>query len=1142
MSGPSMLGGQRYTWVADLAEREAISGHPACAWKLMRRDGDGSRFLLQLWDPRPTDKELDQIKETFLGRFLDGEPWDPEGCRFGFDEGHIWFLQELPGLPLLRLAAEWTPEQRRAFGDYLETVLAQTAHPRLLCLDVIGLKPGLTLIPRVIGPAPKSNAEFMENLSALEALPPSGPPNLPFQQPRELSDPPTAPIRGRSQELTVLKSLMFGLSAPAPMERITVIQGEEGLGQEYLAAWAAASAQSEGIWVHHLETLLDEEPDAFLERLLQSLLSGTEADLYAQRPDVARTISRRVPAFGFLAGLRPQGKGGPVESEEIHAALSALEFATAYHHRLIHLSTLERASAETLGLIRDLVQGSKIPWLLCATRSPRLRPLLSAFRGESQEVSIVNLDRMEDVDLRAILGDLLGPHDLPKNYQTELFHRSLGNPGLLLSFLELAQQEGTIALYARKWVLVPGHHHPPRAQEDLIGQILMGRLQRLGSAASVLVRLLALADHPLDPAVLGAALGLGGDPLDDALSAAVNSRLVQMQDGHANIPDVRLRELVLSNTPQPELKRLARALLGAMDHDGRAMLSVRLNSLANDDATALAQVMQAIETQTLAPLDAQHIVDQALELNPTPTQQVRLWEFLADAWSKQRSAPQVLESLGLALAAMEGIPESESKDGQRAGQMARLLRKKARQEIRLRRFVDAQGSIHQASDLLATIPLHPEQPRLRLALGRVYLLQGFHQKGLRALEEGLQLLSSGTTTGNRIDQMDLLLELGQALAHQSQFQRAASMLQSAQRLLEHEQNFKGLVGVQIALGHVYMAQGQPEPAHTLFQEALHTSRVQGSLEGQAMSHLSLGTYRSVQQWLGPAMSHLDLALERFQRLEDRVMTTLTRIWQARTLAALGDFVEAEHTLLQVLMVPQQGLTPLEQGDQAFIQGEVAAFQSAWRDSSRLFQNAALLFEASGLAWRQRLSLLRHLQAEAQEAMKSKHQDALEPCWTLLELLKGPVEGSGSRWLELEWHKAHSLLLSNAEMNDVVATETLMAWGEVGASARELRFPAVVLEASAQGADLLLKRGEKLGARSKLQDAFQSFQELWTRVPESHETLFLGRADIHRFRQAVEGAGLRFILPERVDPLADWTASQANIPMAPPPSATTLKLP
>ena len=1131
MTAPRILGGQRYAWVANLASMEAAPGHSACVWELVRREGDGARYLLQIWDPRPSDKELDKIKETFLSRFLDGEPWDPSGCRFGFDETQIWFLQELPGTPLPRIASEWTGPQRKAFGKHLEKVLAQSSHPRLLCLDVIGMKPGLTLVPRVIGTPPRTLEAFTRELNALEILPATGPVSLPFEQPRELSDPPTAPIRGRGQEMTVLKSLMFGLSAPAPMERVTVIQGEEGLGQDELAAWSAASAQTEGIWVHHFETLLDEEPGAFLERLLQSLLFDAEAELYAQKPDVARTVSRRVPAFAFLTGGRTKSPGGPVATEEIKAALVAMEFAMSIHHRLIHLSALERASNETLGLVRDLVLSSKVPWLLCATRSPRLKPLLSAFRVDSQEVSIVNLDRMEDEDLHDILGDLLGPHDLPKDYQKELFRLSLGNPGLLLSFLELAQQEGNIAFHGGRWVLVPGKRRAPHTQEDLVGQILMGRLSRLGPAASALVRLLALADHPLDPHVLGAALGLGGDPLEDALVAAVNSHLVQMQDSRASIPDARLRELVLSNTPQPELKRLARALLGAMEPDGRAMLSVRLNSLANDDATALAQVMQAIESQSLPPLEAQRIVDQALQLNPTPPQQVRLWEFLADAWASSPSAPQVLESLGLAIAAMEGIPESA--DGAHASQLARLLRKKARQEIRLRRFVDAQTSIHQAAELLADHPLHPEQPRLRLALGRVYLLQGFHHKGLRALEEGLQLLSSSGVKGNREDQMALLLELGQALAHQSQFQRAVAMLQSAQRLLEHEQNFKGLVGVNIALGHVYQAQGQPEAAHTLFREALHTSRVQGNLEGQAKSHLALGMFRSVQQWLGPALSHLDLALERFQRLEDQVLTTHTRVWRARTLAALGDFVEAEHTLLQVLMLPQQGLTPLEQGDQAFLQAEVAAFQSSWRDASRLFQNAALLYEASGLVWRQRLSLLRHLQAEAQEALRSKNSSSLESYWTFLELLKGPVEGSGSRWLELEWHKAHALLLTTTEMNEAIATETLMTWGEVGAAARELRFPAIVLEATAQGADLLLKRGERLGARGKLQDAFQSFQELWTRVPESHETLFLGRTDIHRFRQAVESAGLRFILPERVDPLADWTASTANLPPTPP---------
>ncbi|MBL0210138.1 MAG: hypothetical protein IPQ13_04360 [Holophagaceae bacterium] len=187
MTAPRILGGQRYAWVANLASSEAAPGHAACAWQLVRREGDGARFLLQIWDPRPSDKELDQIKETFLSRFLDGEPWDPSGCRFGFDETQIWFLQELPGTPLPRLASEWTAPQRKAFGKHVEKILAQSSHPRLLSPDVIGMKPGLTLIPRVIGTPPRTFEAFMEELNALETLPATGPVSLPFEQPRELS-------------------------------------------------------------------------------------------------------------------------------------------------------------------------------------------------------------------------------------------------------------------------------------------------------------------------------------------------------------------------------------------------------------------------------------------------------------------------------------------------------------------------------------------------------------------------------------------------------------------------------------------------------------------------------------------------------------------------------------------------------------------------------------------------------------------------------------------------------------------------------------------------------------------------------------------------------------------------------------------
>ena len=141
-----------------------------------------------------------------------------------------------------------------------------------------------------------------------------------------------------------------------------------------------------------------------------------------------------------------------------------------------------------------------------------------------------------------------------------------------------------------------------------------------------------------------------------------------------------------------------------------------------------------------------------------------------------------------------------------------------------------------------------------------------------------------------------------------------------------------------------------------------------------------------------------------------------------------------------------------------------------------------------------------------------------------------MEGSGSRWLELEWCRAHALLLlTTTGDEETVAVESLMALGEMSAASRELGFPALALEASVLGAAQLLQRGERLGARAKLQDAFSSFQELWTQVPDAHEMPFLGRQDIHRFKETVQAAGLRFTLPERTEPLADWTPTQVTLP-------------
>jgi tetratricopeptide (TPR) repeat protein len=1128
------FGAQQLTWVQDLGQNETAS------WHLMRRESDGSRFLLQRFGPRPSDKALEDYRDSFLGAFLDGDPSQPSLCHFGFDDEQLWFLQEIEGATLARMWMEWSGPQRQATLRHLETLIKQSKRPRLLHPEIIGLRAGQALLPRTLGEPPWGFEQLRRLLPQGQASLASAE-DLIWERARDLSESITRPIRGRGQELTYVKSLMLGFSAPTPMERIVLLQGEEGVGKGQMAAWACAVAEGDGIWVHRVDCALEESASRFFERLLETLLQGHEADLYAQRPEVARAISRCLPAFAFLTGGRHKNRSDQnVEPEELQGALEALDFAASLHPRLIHLSGLHRANGEVLALVRELALRSSLPWLLIATSGAKgagLKPLIAQLKAEPT-AAVVNLNRLEDEDLRGALGDLLGSHRLPADQQMELLRHSLGNQGLMQNFLELGQQEGSLRWEGGSWSLSPNRRMSLKGEDELVNQIFLGRLQRLLPATAALVRILALADRPIPISSLGKALGLGGDPLEEAVHGATNSKLVLVQGHDAVIPDVRWRELVLNHTPQSELKRLARALLGAMPEGDKAALSVTLQSLASDEATALASVLQALDREIpKSPQDALRVVNQALALNPAPQERSRLMEFLSDAWSSGHGSTfqnsvdaaspkvQALECLDKAL---EALVKSEADPLRRAIE-ARLLRKKAMLHLRLRRLPEAHEAIMGAAGRLSDLPIHPEQARIRLALGKLYLMQGQQVKGIRALEEGLQLL--GGTKHPPQDQVGLLLELGRALAHHCQFQRATQLLQSAERMLEHDQDYRGLVPVQLALGQVRLAQGRSEAAADSLREALQTARLQSDLPLQAQAHFTLGTLRSLQENLAPAISHFERALERFHAAGDVSNIALTQMWRARTFAALGDSVAAEHLQLQTLSARDStALTPMERGDHSFLQAEIAGFRAGWRDAARLFRESSTQFEKAGLFWRQRLATLRTIQADAREAQRVQ-QTTPESSWSLLEWLKGPIEGADSRWLDMEWHRAHALLLSTAPASDAVAAEALQAWGEVASVARDMGFTALMLEASAEGAQLLLQRGERLGARSRIQDCFQNFQQLWTRIPESHESFFLGRADMNRFKESVEAVGLRFVLPERADPLADWTPTQVNLPVA-----------
>jgi tetratricopeptide (TPR) repeat protein len=1109
------------------------------SWQILQDEGDGSRWVLQRWCPRLSDRELDQVRELYLQRFTGAEPLDLSSGRFGFDDGHVWFLQKLPGNSLAEVWGQWSQILRDAFLDWIQKALARDLHPRLLHPEAISLRSGQIFVPRVIGEAPWDWKGFE---SLLDGPPGELPGPAPWEAMPDLADRGALPIRGRGQELTYLKSLMMGLATPAPMERIVVLQGEEGMGLGRLGEWAAAAAETEAIWVRCFEVQPEEKAGAFLGRMLQSLLKGVEADLYARTPETARTLARRLSTFAFLrGGLRPV-PDAPLEPGEVTAALRILEFLAGIHPRMLQIRHVERADGELQAVLGELAIRSNLAWFFSISLSGpgnQTKGLLGPLRNHPY-IAFVYLNRLEDHDLLDLLDDLLQPNALGPEFRGAVCQASLGNPGLLQSILETAQLEGTLLWErGRGWALAPGQPLSIKPHEDMVGKVLAGRMHRLGSAPGAVIRLLSLADQPLSFSVLGSALGIAGDPLEEALRMAITSKLILAKDGWARLASPRVQDLALEGMPEAEIRRMARALLKALRESGSAVLSVHLESLAADERSALERVLLSID-QGAAPSasEAEDVVRQALRLHPTPLQESRLWEFLSDAWSRATHLEQIpasdtpfgsaLEALGKASTALSRVEEASSEE--LAGHQARFYRKEAFLRIQLRDVVGAHRAIQSAAECLADHPHHAEQPLLRLALGRLHIHQGFIGKGIKALEEGLHLMSPDGVLPSHQDQVGLLLELGRAQGQRCQFQRALATLQSTQRLMEHDQDYRRLTGVLLALSQVYLALGQSDVAYGHLREALQTARMQNDAELMGWCHLHIGIFRSCQQALASALSHLDAALERFQDLRDRMAITLAKAWKARTLAALGDTAQCDMVLLQALDIPRDHLSAQEWGDLLFLQAEIIAFRGGWRDAARLYLEAVHCHEGSGLIWGERLARLRYIQALAHTALASRSLESLDQAWSLLERHKAVVEGSGSRWLDLEWHRAHALLLSTLpDTTETVAMDSLTALGGMLSAGRDMRFPAHVLEASALSAVALLRRGETLGARSRLQDAFSCLQEVWSRVPESMELSFLGRPDIHHFKEVVEAAGMTFVLPERVDPLVDWTPSHITLP-------------
>ena len=452
MSQGLHLGGRWYVPVLDLG-----IGREGCGWQVFKDEEDG----LPLGAPDVVSPPIGPGVPTSSGKPTSSssrapEPIDPPACRFGSDKERAWFLQGLMEPPLGEAWSQWSgcfpgSIPALAAGSPREGLPSSPAASRGH-LGAGGADPrpqGDRRSPGRLGGVPGGAAQGWRRAGGFPGLGayagPRGQAGCPHPGARTGADLPSSPS-------------CWAFRPRRPWSASSCSRARRGWGCTSWPAgprpWPRRNPSGSG----NSMSMHGERAGAFLGRMLQGLLAGFEADLYASSPGTARTLSRRLPTFAFLHGGRRLPEDAAVEPKELLAALQILAFLAAIQPRMIQIRCLERADTELQAILRELVTGSKVAWCLCATLSgagQQAKGLFTPLRSHAS-AAFLNLNRLEDHDLLDLMDDLLQPNCLDSAFRAEVCQASLGNPGMLHRILENAQMEGALAWAKdRGWFLLP---------------------------------------------------------------------------------------------------------------------------------------------------------------------------------------------------------------------------------------------------------------------------------------------------------------------------------------------------------------------------------------------------------------------------------------------------------------------------------------------------------------------------------------------------------------------------------------------------------------------------------------------------------------------------------------------------------------
>ncbi|MBL8132290.1 MAG: tetratricopeptide repeat protein [Anaerolineae bacterium] len=614
---------------------------------------------------------------------------------------------------------------------------------------------------------------------------------------------------GRENELTVLQGALA--ETALGLGNAWLIGGESGVGKSRLLSEVRTHALVQGLIVMQgqvEETRGGYQPWREILRWLALLVEPNDLEASILRtivPDLGRLLGKEVADAPEIA---PQ-----------HAQQRLFDTVTAMIQRLsrpllIVMEDLQWASSEALALFLDMARAivERPIVLLGSYRSDEEPKLPTSLEG----IQLIRLGRFSQKDIEQLSSSMLGEAGGDAAVVELLQRETEGNAFFMVEVVRaLAEEAGQLESVGQ--VGLPDHVFTGGIQ-----RILRRRIERVAPEDRALLRLVAVAGHQVDRAILPALAPQ--QHISSWLTDCADVAVLEIQDGRWHFTHDRLREAVLDSVSTGERAALHR------------------------------QVALAIETTY------EDLTDQA--------------GALAYHWSKADNRENECRYSIIAgrQAAQRFSNEEAITYFRRALELTEMSRITIMHE--LSRVLTAMGDWPAASDVLRqALNLTPDSVEEQCSQGYCLRLLGYflitHQG---QYEEGYAHLANAQDIFLKLKETPGLLLVNSTLGHAklSQGDYAASLgyFEKQRALASEIGDRRGISDAIRNIGHVHAQQNDLEPARACFEESLKISTTLNDLRNIAANHSSLGVLYSNSGDITHALDHYLLQIDAFKQIGD----------------------------------------------------------------------------------------------------------------------------------------------------------------------------------------------------------------------------------------------------------------------------------